>query len=117
MCMSPTLLFLTGCTVLGWALYHVRYYEKLGIPEVYFLRSVGALSFLYLCLVGPVALAWCFGVGGSAALAHAALRNPAAHKDDDAGAAGDDPEVGAAGDEKRFHSCDDEADAEGARNR
>lgn len=93
-CLDPTLLFLTGSVLIGWGMYLQRFYEKLKIPEVFFFRGIGAASFLVLCLVGPAALSFCFGVGGSVAVAHACLRQHAGHKHDDEVVSRDDPEAG-----------------------
>jgi hypothetical protein len=81
--LSPSLLFLSGSVVVLWGAFHAKAYEKIKCPEVIFFRFVGIATFLVLCLVGPVALSWSFGVGGSIALSHACLRNPSAHKNDD----------------------------------
>ena len=36
-----------------------------------------------MCIVGPEALAWGVGIGGSLSVAHASLRNDSSHKNDD----------------------------------
>jgi len=89
--LSPSLLFLTGAVVAGWSVYLNRSYEALRIPQVYYLRAVATFTFGVLCLVGPAALSWSFGVGGSVAVAHASLRNGTeAHKNDDVRSEEDD---------------------------
>jgi len=88
--LSPSLLFLSGVVTLGWFGYMNRSYVACKVPQVYYFRAVGALTFGALCLVGPAALSWGFGVGGSLAVAHACLRSSddTARKDDDVGESG-----------------------------